>query len=249
MDPIITAIAKTAEAGLADVAKENSHSFLKAVLHEPAQELGSLLGDKIRERRHQNLIKITARAQERLKGAGYTARQIPLSIVHPALDAASFEEDPNLQETWSNLLASAATSNPKGCVYPSFPSILKELTATDVKFLDALFEATFAHGKIPLEQPLERAYIAPQIVMRIYVSVVSGKNLDKLHGQEAMDLLQESIRGKNMSMETFERNNIVIKEFSVSGGGFDKLAELGFAYVFTNLGASFVSACRGPQAQ
>src|SRR5690349_16943252 len=140
MDPITTALAKTAEAALGEAVKENSQSFLRAVFHDPAQELGALLGDKIRERRHANLIKATSRAQERLKASGHTATEVPLSIIHPALEAASVEENPDLQETWANMLANAADLDNPGAVAPSFPAILKELRPVDVRFLAVLYE-------------------------------------------------------------------------------------------------------------
>jgi hypothetical protein len=81
MEPIIAAITKKAASDIGDVAKESAKSFFSAVLHEPGEALSGWIGDVIRERRHANLIKILARAQDRLSAAGLSPRQVPLSVV------------------------------------------------------------------------------------------------------------------------------------------------------------------------
>src|SRR5438067_914766 len=134
MNPLAT---KTAMA-LAETGKEEAKGFLKTVLRAPGEALGGLLADAINERRHANLIKIAGRAQERLSSASVSAKEVPLSIIHPAIEAASLEEDPDLQEIWANLLANAADPRAEQPMPPSFPTILRELSARDVKFLNAM---------------------------------------------------------------------------------------------------------------
>jgi hypothetical protein len=247
MDPVTTAIAKEVGASITETAKESSKSFLSAVLHEPAQELGSLLGDRVRERRHKNLIKITARAQERLREAGLTAREVPLSIIHPALEAASLEENPDLQDIWANLLANAATTEVENAVYPSFPSILKELRARDVKFLDALFRSALVQCKnaksmMRVESVLFNPIRADEIYSAIGLGRVDEENQDFSYKTMVLDN-----RDRHLSMDTFERHNIIAKVYDVVRRVVDDEGELGMAYSFTSLGACFVRACRNPR--
>lgn len=94
MDPLTTTLGK----GAGKVVRKEAESFLTAALGEPAKALGGLLADKINARRYKNLIPITAEAHRRLADAGLTERQVPLKIIHPALEYASLEEDHDLGE-------------------------------------------------------------------------------------------------------------------------------------------------------
>jgi hypothetical protein len=139
MEPVSTAIGvKLTDAGI-ELLKKESDSFLGAVLGEPAKALGGVLADKINARRHRNLITITARAKRSLSDAGVSPKEVPLKIIHPALEAASLEDDLDLQGAWSNLLANAADPRKLVPVSAVFPIILKELSARDARFLNALY--------------------------------------------------------------------------------------------------------------
>jgi hypothetical protein len=216
LEPISTALAVKAGTELTDVAKESSKSFLTAVLREPGEALGGLLGDKIRERRHSNLIKITARAQERLKAAGVTPKEIPLSIIHPALEAASLEEDPDLQEMWANLLASTAgPRTEEDGVAPSFATILKELRARDVKFLNALFmEAWGCRGRQPGVNEVEDVKFYKEQLYIVYSKV--GLSRFVLGGTpsskdwENKDFMAD-VSNVILSVDTFERNRVFVE--------------------------------------
>jgi hypothetical protein len=140
MDPVITAVVKAATKETAGTLKKESESFLGAVLGEPAKALGGLIADKVNKRRHANLIKITVEAKRNLQAAGVSPKEVPLSIIHPALEAASLEENPDLQTAWANLLANAADPRHTGNVPPTFVAILKELTPGHAIMLTALFK-------------------------------------------------------------------------------------------------------------
>jgi hypothetical protein len=70
---------------------------------------------------------------------GATAAQTPLKIIQPILDAASLEDDSDLQDIWANILANATDSRNITPVGPMFASILRSLGAREVGFLDALY--------------------------------------------------------------------------------------------------------------
>jgi hypothetical protein len=127
MNPIVgTALAKAGEA-ISEVAKKDADSFLKATLVEPLKSVGSWLAEQVNARRHTNLIKIVAKAKQQLSQAGLSPQEVPLSIIHPAMEAASLAEDPDMQAVWANLLANASDPRLINRVLPSFPGILKEL--------------------------------------------------------------------------------------------------------------------------
>jgi hypothetical protein len=139
MDPVTNAVAQSVAAESARALKKESEGFLRAVCGEPAKALGGLIADKINKRRHANLIKICVEAKRALADAGVSPKEVPLNVIHPALEAASLEEEPDLQGLWANLLANAADPRQANPVAPSFPHLLKELGVREVKFLDELY--------------------------------------------------------------------------------------------------------------
>src|ERR1039457_4378878 len=150
MEPVTTGLIKTATKETAEALKKESESFLNCVYGEPAKALGGLFADKINRRRHANLIKITVEAKRKLAEAGVSPNEVPLSIIHPALEAASLEDNPDLQAMWASLIANAADPRFDNAVEPSFVSILRELIPRQAIFLDSFYEFTeSARGHMP----------------------------------------------------------------------------------------------------
>jgi hypothetical protein len=228
MDPYLAKIGEQA----ISVLETEAETFLQALITDPAKELGGLLKDKIRSIRHSNLIRIVVSAKRKLQDAGISPREVPLKIIHPLLENASLEEDDDLQERWSNLLANAADPAHKQTIRPSFIAILKELTPKDALFLDTLFEAA-----IPLS-----AFVG-----------YSFWELDGLypHSDPAKSA---SLRIPSdellVALDTLERNGLVAKHFSVFHPSDQSPAEdsvpVGFGYSVSRLGMEFASACRSP---
>src|ERR1035437_7037577 len=133
MDPVTNAVVHAATAESAAALKKESDGFLKAVYGEPAKAFGGLIADKLNRRRHANLIKITVEAKRKLAEAGVSPKEVPLSIIHPALEAASLEENPDMQKTWENLLANATDPRSPNSIPAVFPAMLKELSHREVK--------------------------------------------------------------------------------------------------------------------
>src|SRR5437879_1951854 len=69
-----------------------------------AQEIGLTLGDKVREYRLKNALKIFGRVKKMLAEAGIQPTAIPSRLFLPALEAASVEDDETLQDKWAALL-------------------------------------------------------------------------------------------------------------------------------------------------
>jgi len=137
MDPVTTAVVHTAAT---EALKKESEGFLKAVLGEPAKALGGILTDRVNNRRFANLVKITVKAKRTLDEAGVSPKEVPLKIIHPMLEAASLEEDPDLQTGWANLMANAADPRENDKILPTFAAILGELTPGHALLLSSLYE-------------------------------------------------------------------------------------------------------------
>jgi hypothetical protein len=138
MDPIVgKALAKAAESGTDALSKE-AQGFIKSIVRPAAAEIGQTLKDQIAAYRYNNLVKIVVRAKEKVKDAKLSVSEVPLKIIHPMLEAASLEEEPNVQEMWSNLVA--ATSTGQVPFASAFVEIMRQLSPEEGRFIQLLAE-------------------------------------------------------------------------------------------------------------
>jgi hypothetical protein len=159
MNPVVSAALARAGDAVTEVAKKEADSFLKATLGEPLKAVGGLLADQVNVRRHANLIKAVVNAKRQLSNAGVSPKEVPLTIIHPAIEAASLEEDPDMQSVWANLLANAADSRQGSPVLPSFPGILKDWISRDAKFLAVLYSSATEKVKRPNARSNNASYV------------------------------------------------------------------------------------------
>jgi hypothetical protein len=86
-----------------------------------------------------------------LAEAGIEPRPVPPKLFLPILESASLEQDESLQERWAALLANAALPGRQPAVSAAFAEILKELSPSEVRLLDRLYNAVcvqIAHRKL-----------------------------------------------------------------------------------------------------
>jgi hypothetical protein len=61
--------------------------FLKNVYKDPSEALGGLFADKINLRRFKNLAHAVFEAKQLLRELGLTEKEVPLTVIHPLLEA------------------------------------------------------------------------------------------------------------------------------------------------------------------
>jgi|ERR1035441_3310510 hypothetical protein len=264
MDPVTNAVVHAATAESAAALKKESDGFLKAVYGEPAKAFGGLIADKLNRRRHANLIKITVEAKRKLAEAGVSPKEVPLKIIHPALEAASLEEDPDLQVIWSALLANAADPRQARKVTAPFIPMLKEMTPATVKFLDALSPAV-TPGATADPRPLTERTLSQVSLLVAYTSAGLSRRPELPYAtmgdwDKYADELRLDFEDFHYLLDLLTRNGIL--RDSVSTPPIDltpfiptarrmnmpkKIAvKQETSYYFTHLGIAFMRACRQP---
>lgn len=265
MDALTLTVPKEAT----EVIKKESERFLAAVLGEPAKALGGLALDKINVRRHRNLVAITAEANRYLRDAGITAKQVPLNIIHPALEAASLEEDDDLQTIWAKLIANAADPRNISPVLPCFPTTLKDLTSRDVKFLDALYRNAsrlMRRGGYPhvrdiqyTEDNLLKIYAEARLSRRPCLASISVE--DYRNYREEIDA---DMNDFNLTLATAMRHQLLkeshtpaplklseylnkLRRNDYNRAPDDPQVKMIQTVSFTDLGSSFLTACQSPE--
>lgn len=118
-------------------------ALLYELLRVPAQEIGNIMGDYLRDYRLANLEKINKKHQQMKKDDKLTndaLRPISPKLGIPLLNAASLEENDALQGAWARLLTNAVNPNFKKEIRNAFINILESLSPVEVAILQGFYE-------------------------------------------------------------------------------------------------------------
>lgn len=148
----ITAVAKaveeTAKLGQQIVQTgDKACSFVASILKEPLQELTCMATDNLRLRRLRRLDAMSDEVHEILDRLGVVdTRQVPPKVALPLLDAASLEDDPDLQKLWNELLANAMNPAFANEIPVAYVEVLKGMSPRDAKLLAKLYKLAADEG-------------------------------------------------------------------------------------------------------
>lgn len=140
MDKLEAEMAKAAGQIVVDTAK-NSRKAIGVLLGDAVREFGLALGDKARFFRFKNLVKIMDRVEEIGRNRGYTPEQmkaLPFGEAVRVIEAASDEDEEEVQELWSRLIANASTPESGVSARKVYVDLLKSLSPSEATFLDLL---------------------------------------------------------------------------------------------------------------
>jgi abortive infection alpha-like protein len=257
IEAIRTGLVVASTIGLAKAAK----NFFAAICGQPDKTLSTAFGTWTK-RRIDNVSTIGGKAHFILLDLGQKPGEIKLNVAQPALEAASLEEDPEMQDRWANLLANAADPRQLHPVTAAFPRILQDLGPREVKFLDCLYE-TYQKGKpfsrrsrLYREQQLLAMYCGAGLSQHGNLHTMTIGQLEK--DREAIDrdmdawnftlavlckhgLLQYTQEAPPF---TWDPTRVPRGQASARAVKFD--VKLVHSFSFTQLGVSFVEACRRP---
>jgi hypothetical protein len=224
-DPVTTIVS----AGTLGVLAKQAQDFIAAVSGHPGESIGTMLGN-FTNRRLENLRTVTAKSHLILLNIGVEPREVPFHILQPALEAASLQEDPDIQSVWANLLANAADPRKTSKVEPIFLSILKELSFREVRFIDTVFKELEGAGIMHIN-------LSPLIVIYERAGLATNSLKTGTHQiATAYEWLERSDREEFMLMMEILELHRIIKGATTSG------------YEITPLGVAFMRACRKPNA-
>lgn len=141
-----------------------------------AAELAVPLQSWIRLRTERG-VQIIVGAAQRLDVAKVKPQAVPGRILVPILETGSLEEDNELRDTWSRLLATAANPTTAGSVLTAFPYILSELSPIEMQMLRFVYtqgvEQTGYHA-------FQLADVSTYFQVNRAITVVHRDNLERL---------------------------------------------------------------------
>src|SRR5947209_3388562 len=100
-------------------------AIVKRMLGPAVDEVAEQLRTEIRVYRYGRTLKLLEKAERMAQEAGYTPNAVPIKLLFPLLEGASFEEDEDLHDMWAALLANAASPENAETVRPGFIAILR----------------------------------------------------------------------------------------------------------------------------
>lgn len=232
MDPITgAAAAKVIKDGL-EKASPEAEAFASQVTGSARAELGAWFADYIRVRRLRSQLKILEKAQSFAADAGYEPGIVNLKLLVPLLEAGSLEDenDDPMLDRWASLLANASDGSAPN-VQVGFPEILRQLSPTDARVLDRVFDVV-APNVAPDRRQRDGA-LASGLVRDLGIQeeafAISFGNLARL------GLCAPHAIGMSDDAQT-EGKPTLIQSTNIE------------IVCLTDLGEAFVSACRPPAA-
>jgi len=132
-------VARTTGKGI-DAAREFG-AWVAPFIGGSLEQVMGMFRDKLAYMRWERQVRLVQRAKQFLAERGLSSgtRPIPMKLAIPLLQAASLEEDDELQDIWANLLVNAADANSGVEIRRAYISILEELTPLDVRILSTIY--------------------------------------------------------------------------------------------------------------
>jgi hypothetical protein len=228
----------TGAAALAVVAKQ-AQDFIGAVTGHPGESIGTIFGGWMK-RRQENAENVAYGAHLTLLNIGLKADEVPLRVLMPALEHASVEEDPSMQERWSNLLANAADPRHEIEITQTYSAILAELTPVQAKMLDAVYRnaAGRCHGTAFIEDIAYSIYDLQHIHHQEIVVPIHGPGAPETITPQSLASIDVLKRTGLLDVRTFE--NTIYKGNSLSG-------RQTLIYTLSALGLAFYRGCQPPR--
>ena len=121
----------------------DSRALLGKLFGSAVAEFGGILGDQMRYWRFRNLNRILSRVQEITKDRGHEVEvlsSLGFGDAYRTIEAASFEEEEEVQELWARLIANAVSPDSAVTIKKVYIEILRSLSSGEAIFLELLGE-------------------------------------------------------------------------------------------------------------
>lgn len=142
-----------------EIPTESSGRLLDALtdIIRPFSESRGLRADQIRLQREDVLIEIAKRAKHRLATEGRIEKPVPNKFLIPFLEKASCENEEDLLQIWSNLLASESKASSSSNIM--IVDALAKMTSEEAKLLSDLCSRTgFEKKSLQANHEVETAF-------------------------------------------------------------------------------------------
>lgn len=195
------------------------NDFFNGILPEFIKDGTGIINDHVKFWRWNLQMNIIKKTQEKITSSGLSKKQVPLKILVPIIQNSSLEEDPTIQNKWSNMLANAVTG--KVDVSPNYAAILNELSTIEVSILDRIYLEVNKESDYQKRKLMQ--FDAEKIRLMLTIS------------EDKMDLIIENLYRLNLFQSPAGQGAML--------GNFPFALRTNKVFEFTTLGYEFVKAC------
>jgi hypothetical protein len=243
-DPVTTGLVT---ATVLQVVKQGQ-DFIAAAAGYPGESLGTIVG-KWAKRRLDNAATVGSKAHFILLNIGQVQKtDVELKVLQPLIEAASLEENDELQNIWANLLAQATDPRELITVSPIFPYILRDFGSREVKFLDALYED--ALKKIvdnSFFNDVSRMQFDLVHLIKLFAALGFDSNIEGDSKAQGFPDLQRNRSAFYFMMDVILRHDVIREVLvPIDDERYRPLPQMNSVYHLSELGSVFVKACRPP---
>ena len=183
-------IAKTTGQGLGIVQK--SVEFVSRFIGGPLEQAFGIIEDKLKYHRWERQVRFMDRANAFMaeRGSRMRFRAVPLNVAVPIFEAASLEEDDDLQDLWAKLLVNAADAESGVQVNRGLVSILQDFSHMEARLLQKIHDAPPMKGGIATEKIPAPHDVDGRLIARPMKGYVPTKGLPNAYlepGEEKED--------------------------------------------------------------
>jgi Abortive infection alpha len=125
---------------LVKAARDGGGYFADILGDFPKDLFGLLVGDRVKAKRIERIAALWQKTRERLQVRGTDPESPSLKYAIPILEAAADEENEELQDLWSRLLAAAMDPNRRDAMRQSFIATVKQMDPMDTLVLKAIHD-------------------------------------------------------------------------------------------------------------
>ena len=120
------------------------------------------MNDRFKYMRWERQVRLVGRAHHFMaeRGSRMRFRSVPLNVAIPIFEAASLEEDDDLQDLWARLLVNAADAESGVEVRRGLASILQDFSHMKVRLLQKIHDAPPKESGVPTKG-LPNKYLEP----------------------------------------------------------------------------------------
>ena len=236
-------IAKTTGQGLEIV--KNSGAFLSRFIGGSLEQGFGIIEDQLKYARWERQERLVDRANHFMaeRGSRMQFRPVPLKVAIPIFEAASLEENDDLQDLWARLLVNAADAESGIEVKRGLVSILQDFSPIEAHLLQAIHDAPPMKG----DSPTKRLPGPPDVDGRVKARPMKGGVPTKGLPHEYIEPGEEE-EDPGLPPEEVQIGLWNLRRFGCieSAGTWDGIVGIRRVNI-TALGKALINACSTPQ--
>lgn len=235
-------IAKTTGQGLGIVRKFGK--FVSRFIGGPLEQAFGIIEDKLKYRRWERQVRLMDRANAFIaeRDSQMQFRPVPLNVAIPIFEAASLEEDDDLQDLWARLLVNAADAESSTHVKRGLVSILQDFGQMEARLLQAIHNAPPMKGGILTKETPGPLDVDGRVTTRPMEDDVPTKGLPYEYLEPGEEEEDPGLPSEPVQIGLWNLRRLGCIE---SAGTWDSLVGIRRVKI-TALGKALVNACSAP---